>query len=166
MNIRQLEPADALAFKTLRVFAMQESPTSFGSSVQDEEKRSIERIQFMLSSQSSFTLGVFDQDKLIGLARCEVSTREKTKHKADIFSVYIHPEFRGRGLSRQLFEQLISRAKTIDGLETLLLAVTEHNAPARALYVSLGFVQYGFEPDALRYQNQSIAEMFMRLELK
>ncbi len=163
--IRKLEPADAQAFKDLRVFAMTESPRAFGSSVMDEQNRSLESIKIMFSSSVSFGLGVFDSDTLIGLARCECSNRIKTKHKADIFGVYIHPNYRGKGLARRLLEQLISQAKAIDGLETLLLAVAEHNAPALALYQSLGFLEWGKEPDALRHEGERLTEVYMRLEL-
>jgi ribosomal protein S18 acetylase RimI-like enzyme len=166
ITIRNLEPQDAQDFKNLRIYAMNESPRAFGSSVIDEEQRSIESIKTMFSSQPSFTLGVFDADKLIGLARCECSNRLKTKHKADIFSVFIHSDYRGQGLSRRLLEQLILQAKTIDGLETLLLAVSKHNAPALTLYQSLGFLEWGKEPDALRHAGESISEIYMRLELK
>ena len=103
---------------------------------------------------------------LIGLARCECSERIKTKHKADIYGVYIHPDYRGQGLARRLLEQLITQAKAVNGLETLLLAVSEHNAPALALYQSLGFVEWGKEPDALRHAGESLTEIFMRLELR
>jgi ribosomal protein S18 acetylase RimI-like enzyme len=164
--IRNLEPKDATDFKNLRIYAMQESPRSFGSSVQDEQNRSLEQIQTMLSSHPSFGLGVFDTDKLIGLARCECSNRIKTRHKADIYGVYIHPNYRGQGLARRLLEQLILQAKAINGLETLLLAVSEHNAPARGLYQSLGFLEWGKEPDALRFEGESLSEVYMRLELK
>jgi ribosomal protein S18 acetylase RimI-like enzyme len=163
--IRNLEPKDATNFKNLRIYAMQESPRSFGSSVPDEQNRSLEQIQTMFSSHPSFGLGMFDQQQLIGLARCECSNRIKTRHKADIYGVYIHPNYRGQGLARRLLEQLILQAKGIGGLETLLLAVSEHNAPARALYQSLGFLEWGIEPDALRFEGERLTEVYMRLEL-
>ena len=166
ISIRNLEPTDAQAFKDLRIYAMQESPRAFGSSVPDEEQRSLESIKTMFSSHPSFGLGVFDTHTLIGLARCECTSRIKTKHKADIYSVYIHPDYRGQGLARRLLEQLITQAKAVNGLETLLLAVSEHNAPALALYQSLGFVEWGKEPDALRHAGESLTEIFMRLELR
>ncbi len=165
ISIRNLEPINAQAFKNLRIYAMTESPRAFGSSVTDEQNRSLEQIQQMFSSTVSFGLGVFDTDSLIGLARCECTNRVKTKHKADIYGVYIHPNYRGQGLARRLLEQLITQAKAVAGLETLLLAVSEHNAPARALYQSLGFLEWGVEPDALRHEGERLTEIYMRLEL-
>ena len=163
--IRNLEPKDASDFKNLRIYAMQESPRTFSSSVPDEEQRSLESIKTMFSSHPSFGLGVFDTHTLIGLARCECTQRIKTKHKADIYGVYIHPEYRGKGLARRLLEQLITQAKAVNGLETLLLSVSEHNAPALALYQSLGFLEWGKEPDAMRHAGESITEVYMRLEI-
>jgi RimJ/RimL family protein N-acetyltransferase len=108
---------------------------------------------------------VFDSDNLIATAGSVRQTREKTKHKADIFGVYVLPEYRGQGLSRQMMHAIIEHAKQTDGLEVLLLAVTEGNAAAHMLYSSLGFLEYGREPDALRVNGESVGEIFMRLAL-
>jgi RimJ/RimL family protein N-acetyltransferase len=163
--LRQLLPTDAAAFKALRIFSMQESPKSFGSSVTEEEQRSLESIEAMFSSPLHYRVGVFDADKLVASAGSVRLSREKTKHKADIFGVYVLPEYRGKGLSRQMMQSIIERAKQTDGLETLLLAVTEGNNAAHWLYSSLGFLEYGREPDALRVNGEPVAEIFMRLEL-
>lgn len=163
--IRYLVPADAADFKALRLLAMQESPTAFGSSLIEEINRTLTSIETMFASQQSFALGVYHENQLIGVARCERSSRLKTQHKADIYGVYIRPEFRGYGLGKHLLEALLKEAKTLPGLETLLLMVSEHNVAARSLYQRLGFLEYGTEPDALRVDGQSIAEVLMRLEL-
>lgn len=56
-----------------------------------------------------------------------------------LFDVYVHEEHRGRRVGRTILEQMLELAKA-DGADTMLLYVRTDNAPARALYTSLGFV--------------------------
>lgn len=55
-----------------------------------------------------------------------------------LFDVYVHEEHRGRGMGRAILEQMFDLAKA-DGARTMLLYVRADNAPAQALYTSLGF---------------------------
>jgi ribosomal protein S18 acetylase RimI-like enzyme len=165
MHLRQLLPTDATAFKALRIFAMQESPKSFGSSVIEEQERSLTSIETMFSSPDHVRVGIFDDTQLVAIAGLARQTRVKTQHKADIFGVYVLPEYRGRGWSRQMMQAIIEYARQMPGLEVLLLTVTEGNSTALRLYSSLGFLTYGTEPDALRVDGKSVGETFMRLEL-
>jgi RimJ/RimL family protein N-acetyltransferase len=165
MHLRQLVPSDAAAFKALRIFAMQESPTAFGSSQIEEEQRSLESIQTMFSDPRHLRVGVFNSSQLVATAGLIQLTRQKTQHKADIVGVYTLPAYRGQGAARRMMYTIIEHAKQQDGLEVLLLAVTEGNVAARNLYSSLGFLEYGTEPDALRVDGESVGEVFMRLSL-
>jgi ribosomal protein S18 acetylase RimI-like enzyme len=164
MNLRQLLPSDAAAFKALRIVAMQESPRSFSSSVIEEQARSLQSLEAMFFNPEHFRVGVFDGTQLVAIAGLVRQTRLKTQHKADIFGVYVLPEFRGQGWSRRMMHAIIEHAKQ-DGLEALLLTVTEGNLTAHKLYSSLGFLEYGTEPDAMRVDGQPIGEILMRLKL-
>ena len=57
-------------------------------------------------------------------------------------SVYVHREFRGRGLGRSLLQQLIARARTA-GLGVLLARIVSESDGSVALHASLGFEQVG-----------------------
>jgi GNAT superfamily N-acetyltransferase len=52
--------------------------------------------------------------------------------------VFVEPEARGRGIGRALAEACIERAR-IRGCKRIQLDANERNAPALALYGSLGF---------------------------
>jgi ribosomal protein S18 acetylase RimI-like enzyme len=47
-------------------------------------------------------------------------------------------------------EKLINEARLQDGLEQLLLTVTQSNLAARQLYISAGFVRFGAEQNAIK----------------
>lgn len=78
---------------------------------------------------------------ILGSAELRRLPWAKLKHGA-MLAVGVHPEFRGLGLGRALLEVLIAWADA-EGLIRLELYVRADNAPARALYERLGFVEEG-----------------------
>jgi RimJ/RimL family protein N-acetyltransferase len=79
--------------------------------------------------------------------------------------VYTRPDVRGRGLCRSVLKLLIEHARAWPGIERVQLSVSERAPAARALYESLGLESWGREPDALRIDGQSAAEIHMSLAL-
>ena len=61
---------------------------------------------------------------------------------AVIHLLAVHPDWRGRGVSRLLLMACIDEARR-RGMRSVRLDVTDNNAPARALYRSAGFVEVG-----------------------
>lgn len=59
-------------------------------------------------------------------------------------SVYVHPEFRRRGVFTALFEHLRSEAEADPGVVGLRLYVEEQNARAHATYEKLGLTPGGY----------------------
>ncbi len=55
-----------------------------------------------------------------------------------IQSVYVDPEFRGRGIFRSLYEHLAARARTTENVCGIRLYVEKNNATARKVYENLG----------------------------
>jgi predicted GNAT family acetyltransferase len=57
-----------------------------------------------------------------------------------VSGICTHPDFQGRGLARKLTLKLVRRQ--MQRGKTPFLHVMSHNAPARALYVKMGFRDY------------------------
>jgi ribosomal protein S18 acetylase RimI-like enzyme len=57
-----------------------------------------------------------------------------------LFDIYVHEAHRGRGFGRATLEQMFDSLKA-DSIHTVVLYVRADNAPARALYKKLGFVE-------------------------
>jgi hypothetical protein len=74
----------------------------------------------------------------------------KAAHKARLWGLYVRPEFRRLGLGLILVRQAIEFARSLDGVASLDLCVTEKASAATALYQRLGFRVWGVEPAALR----------------
>lgn len=93
--------------------------------------------------------GAFAGDQLAGAAGLTFEPREKTRHKATLFGMYVRPEHRKLGLGRELVTTALEHAKARDGLRVVQLTVTHGNAAAQELYERCGFVPFGLEPYAI-----------------
>ena len=67
--------------------------------------------------------------------------------------MYVTPSKRNLGLGKVLMEEAIKKAKSIEGLEQVYLAVVSTNESAKKLYSSLGFKVFGTEKKGLRLEN-------------
>lgn len=162
MLIRPLTADDAESFRNFRLLALQESPTSFGSSHEEESDRSLAQIaSFLVDSPERVVFGAFVDASLAGLCGVGRETALKERHRGFIRSMYVAPEQRGRSLGDQLLRCACERAAQWPGLEQLTLAVSVGNESALALYLRQGFTVYGRAPRALRIGSIYVDELLM-----
>jgi ribosomal protein S18 acetylase RimI-like enzyme len=157
--VRQLEAADAAAYRALRLAGLAESPEAFGSDVATESAAPVETFAERLAG--GYVAGAFADGQLVAIAGFRLLDREKTRHRGDLWGVYVAPEARSAGLGRRVVEYVLGHART--RVEQVHLAVTAGNAAAVALYEHLGFVRYGTEPRALRVNGRDFDEHLMVL---
>jgi ribosomal protein S18 acetylase RimI-like enzyme len=162
MLIRRLIPADAAAFLTLRLEGLRESPSAFGSSYEEERDTPLSTIEARLAADSGRNMfGAFDGDELVGLVAVGREAALKIRHKGYIRAMYVAEAYRGRGVGRRLMEHALAFAATMPGLQRLTLSVTAGNAAATVLYESLGFKEFGREPDSMIVDGQLFDEIMM-----
>lgn len=150
MQIRRLDSADAPAYQALRLHALQESPTAFGSSYEEERDTPIDVIATRLAPGSErHVFGAFVEAQLVGLAGLVRESGLKARHSGFIRAMYVTPSHRGKGIARQLLTEALAVARSMPGLVQVTLSVTAGNASAIALYQSFGFETYGVAPRAL-----------------
>lgn len=165
MLIRQLTEADVEIYRALRLSGLRESPHAFTNSTEEFSQRTTESIAQQLRGLENFTLGAFEDDRLVGMVGFYRESALKLRHKGYIVSMYVLPEYRSRGIARALLVEAIARAKRLPDLKQLLLGVVETQTAAKRLYESLGFVVYGREPDAVKIGDEYFAEEFLLLKL-
>ena len=164
VGIRRLELPDAGVYRALRLRGLREHPDAFTSSFEEEERRPLADTEKRLSSPTEDVWGAFTSGQLAGMAGLSRETRDKNRHKATLVGMYVVPEAKGFGLGRALVDTVIRKARA-DGVQHLVLTVTDGNAPAIALYKQSGFAMFGIEPDAIRIGTTSYAKQHMTLEI-
>ena len=99
----------------------------------------------------------------MGIAGFRIHEGEKERHKGLLWGMYVRPDARKAGVGRQLVEAVIDHAR--DRVEVMQLSVVSGNEPARRLYASLGFVEYGVEKKSLKQDGHYYDEILMALDL-
>ncbi|NRB46644.1 MAG: GNAT family N-acetyltransferase [Saprospiraceae bacterium] len=161
--IRALGPEDLEAFIQIRSDSLCISPESFGSEPRTPEAfdRIATRKDLEAKNERNFILGYFQGEKLKGIIGFIQPERDKVRHRAFIWGVFVYPEYRGQGIGRALMESTLERAKGIEGLVKVVLSVTYSAEAAKRLYESFGFKTYGLERDAMRWNGKALDELFM-----
>lgn len=165
MIIRQLNPADADNYRTIRLEALKNKPEAFSSSYEDEVEYSVEKYRGRFNNDYTYTFGAFEGENLVGTVTLIREAKKKIKHRATIVAMYVMPEKRKLGVGKALMNVAINKAKELKQIEQVYLTVTVGNEPAKRLYESLGFVTYGVDRNGLKIDGTYFDEELMVLEL-
>ena len=101
----------------------------------------------------AFYVGLKD-DTVIGT----VALKKFDHDTAELKSLYLRKEYRGRGYGKRLLDTVIRKARE-EGFRYLVLDSMSKYKAALGLYESIGFVPID------RYNDNTYADIFMRLEL-
>ncbi len=150
MSIRFITVDDAEAFSALRRDVTRENPAAMGLTYDEELTRTLDYFKAYLSfSHPNAMYGSFVDGELAATAAVGLTSRSLSScHKMLMWGVFTSPVYRRRGLSRELVETAIQHAFSND-VHRVNLQVYVPNEPAIALYRSIGFVEYGVEPEAV-----------------
>lgn len=166
-HVRLLTAEDAKSYQALRLRALQEHPEAYGSSYEDDASRSLAEVGKRLQTTvDGFTLGAWQEEKLVGVAGLHRSPRIKTRHRGGIGGMYVAPETRGQGIGGALLQHVIDRGKAMPYLEEIILAVTVGNVAARSIYLAAGFAPAYIEERYLKIDGRyyDIEWMVLRFE--
>jgi RimJ/RimL family protein N-acetyltransferase len=147
--VRRLGAADAAAFRDVRLLALRESPTAFGSSEHEEAPQPLDWFAARLEAADAAMFGAFDGDTLAGIAGVVRERAAKERHRATVRAMFVAPAYRGRGLGTALLREVLAAAAAMAGVSQVVLAATAGNEAALALYRAHGFTPYGRLPGAL-----------------
>lgn len=165
MEIKILEPKDAVIYREIRLAALKSNPEAFSSSYAEEIDYPLETFENRLTIGHFFTFGAFVDDKLSGVVTLIIETKVKTKHRANIVAMYVRPEMRKSGIGRRLMTEAINKAKEIEEIKQIYLTVTSSNERAKNLYKSLGFRTYGIDKNGLKVDDTYYDDELMVLVL-
>jgi RimJ/RimL family protein N-acetyltransferase len=167
--IRRLIPADVAVYRALMLEAYDAHPDAFTSSVAERSALPLPWWTARLRDDAEageMVIGAFARDALIGVAGLAFESREKAKHKATLFGMYVPAAHRNRGLGRRLVLAALAHASARPAARLVQLTVTDGNTAAEALYASCGFVRFGVEPFAVAIDNRFVGKVHMWRDLE
>ena len=166
LQIRRLEVSDAPVYRAFRLRVLHEHAEAFASSFEEENiKLLLDTEKRLCTVKTSKLWGAFASGQLAGMVGLNLETSLKNRHKGLLISMYVAPEYAGRGLGCLLVDAVLHDAVAC-GLEGVLLTVTDSNQAAIALYQKCGFTAFGTEPDAIRVNGASFGKIHMYRSLK
>ena len=166
-SIHRLVPENAIEYRDVMLEAYERHPDAFTSSASERAVLPMSWWETRLAGgeqPSNVVFGAFGERRLIGVAGLSFESREKTRHKATLFGMYVPLQFRHRGLGRQLVLTALAHAGN-RGVRIVQLTVTHGNHSAQALYEHCGFVQFGLEPFAVAVGARFVSKVHMWCDL-
>jgi len=164
-SVRPLTIDDCDELVALRLEALRNDPGMFASSYEDALKRTKKDWQDLLVHGGTRCFGLYDVKKPIGLVSTYIKKDDATNATAGIGMLYIQPEYRGRGLARQLFEQCVSWSMKQHSLKKLVVACRHDNEASRRVIEGSGFV-FTHRASRLWPDNVTCDEMWYALDLE
>ncbi|MFC7062685.1 GNAT family N-acetyltransferase [Halobacillus seohaensis] len=164
MNIITLTAEHAEAYRELRLEALLDNPDAFITTYEQEKQQPnpINSTAENLDSKDTSTVGLFNKERLVGVATLTQEKHPKFAHKGSILALYVTSSFRNQGVAELLIQKVIEGAKDLE-IEVLHIAVVTNNTPAIQLYEKIGFQVYGTEHRAIKLKDRYLDEYWMEL---
>ena len=168
MNIQRLGPAWAPVYRQLMLDAYARHPEAFTSSPEERAALPLDwwvrRLQEDDQAQE-LVWGATRGAELLGVVGLGRETREKVRHKATLFGLYVPDRYRRLGIAKGLLDELLTHAQGLPGLRVVQLTVTEGNDAALALYRQAGFNLFGSEPLAIAVGDGLLTKLHLWCDL-
>jgi len=144
---------------------LEDAPWAFSADPGSDSASDAARVAEQLAKEDDAILGVDDGKDLVAVLGVARRRGAKFAHRALVWSVFVEPAHRGRGLGAALLSKAIELARTWPGIDFVDLAVSEGSPAARHLYERFGFVVWGREPEATEVGGRRYDEHHMTLRL-
>lgn len=165
VGVRTTRAADGQALRELRLEAISENPTAFGSSIEDtHEKDWTAQAERGAGGENEAVFVAEADGRLIGMTGIFAGTRVKDRHAASIWGVYVRPAWRGHRIADRLIGAAVDWARQKQ-LAIVRLTVVSDNAPAIACYTRCGFRVTGVDAAALAWEGRFYDELLMSMKL-
>jgi ribosomal protein S18 acetylase RimI-like enzyme len=169
LTIRQLTPADAAAYRALRLSALRAFPFAFRTDYEEASQQPLSWAEKRLATPGDTMFGAFDGAQfdapLVGAVCLRTQEGRKNRHAAELKALAVDPERQRQGIGRALIAHLLAHARGQGFIRQVTLTVTDGNANAQQLYDAFGFRQFGLEPDAFLHDGRYYAKQHRQLIL-
>jgi RimJ/RimL family protein N-acetyltransferase len=141
--IRALCPPDWEDFRSLRLEALKSHPGLFGSRYDDECALPTAHWQDILNGKSKQIFGLYQNHILRGITAIFTDREDSTGQTAILAMSYIQPAYRGKKLSRLMYQARIDWAKQQPQFKQIIVGHRESNEASRRANQAFGFEYTG-----------------------
>jgi ribosomal protein S18 acetylase RimI-like enzyme len=142
MEVRRVRSDQWEALRDVRLRALEESPSAFGTTFAEARERPdawwVDWAQRSAESGEQAMFLAWRDGEAVGIA----GTFAREDGAWQVISMWVDPEARGGGVGRKLLDAVAGFARE-RGAAEILLSVTDGNDAARALYERYGFADNG-----------------------
>lgn len=143
VRIITLDPDRWQEYRDLRLRALREEPSAFGSSYEDNvdkpEADWRRRLEGAQRKTDEFLLFAEVDGRLVGMMGAYRDKGRKVAHIATVVGVYVDAAARGQGIGRRLMQALLDEIARVPQIEKLRLGVNTQRFAPLALYLKFGF---------------------------
>lgn len=141
---RRLAPADASAYREVRLESLLKEPQAFGSSYSDEvQKPRLAFEEYILAqTPGRFMTGAWDGERLVAICGFFQFTGNDSRC-GELLQLYVNSGYRGRGIASRLLRLGLQEAFALPEIEAVVIGGVVENTAALALYGKTGFVASG-----------------------
>ena len=165
MEIYKLAASEWETYKNLRLEALREDPQSFGDNFVEMALLGDDHWKEEFENPKSFILVARDGKAPFAMAAAYQEDGEKMQHIAYVWGVYAKKSYRGKGIGRQLMEELLDEIGKTREIEKVDLNVNTSQLAAVRLYEKLGFEIVGTLHNELKvegkYYDEHLMEKFL-----
>jgi ribosomal protein S18 acetylase RimI-like enzyme len=158
-TIRRLRSDDAASFRAIRLEALKANPELLRSTFELEDK--LDLAWFAGRLEDAHIVGAFRDGELVGTAGFAIQQGQPNA-QGRLFGMYVRSSSRNIGVGRLLLSAVLDVAR--ENVELIQLSVVRENRPARSLYESVGFLEFGVETKASKYGDKYYDEALMALD--
>jgi RimJ/RimL family protein N-acetyltransferase len=145
ITTRALTAEDWEMFRKIRLRALHEHPGVYLGTYKHAAARTEREWMEMLDRNGKCIFGLFDHSKIIGLGAVFTSRDDVSGQSGVLAMDYIDPAYRGRHLSKLLYQARIDWAKLHPPFKRLVISHREGNEASRRANQSFGFRYIGKE---------------------
>jgi RimJ/RimL family protein N-acetyltransferase len=157
VTVRRAIAEDAQRLRALRLEALTNHPTSFGTAAEEIDQMDWTK---RAAGDANEAVNVAEHDgQLVGMTGIFRNTRLKDSHFGFIWGVYVRPAYRGCGVARALVTAAVEWARDA-GVAIVKLTVVPESG-ARACYERCGFLVTGTDVAALKWDGRYYDELIM-----
>jgi RimJ/RimL family protein N-acetyltransferase len=139
--IRPLDPSEWRAFRDFRLAALKAAPGVFLTSHDEASGFPEDRWRTAIKGPAHQVFGLFDDALLIGITGTFTWDGDPSGATAILVMSFIAPEYRGRGLSRMLFEARLGWIRAQPQFTRVVVSHRASNEASRRGILGFGFVE-------------------------